>query len=162
MLRSGLISDLPIFPLASCNGLLLLLFCILYHFASQHLATLSKCWWATGIGEYRLSIYRLADARPAIPIINTILLLLCSKPTSENDILTFLHQSWARRHHSNPGTWNTILLHKKWCLSISGAYRTPISDPRGSDGGGGGGAPPPTGSFEQKVSHARHSKGRKC
>ena len=128
MLRSGLISDLPIFPLASCNGLLLLLFCILYHFASQHLATLSKCWWATGIGEYRLSIYRLADARPAIPIINTILLLLCSKPTSENDILTFLHQSWARRHHSNPGTWNTILLHKKWCLSISGAYRTPISE----------------------------------
>ena len=134
MLRSGLISDLPIFPLASCNGLLLLLFCILYHFASQHLATLSKCWWATGIGEYRLSIYRLADARPAIPIINTILLLLCSKPTLENDILTFLYQSWARRHHSNLGTLNTILLHKKWCLSISGAYRTPISERFGRGG----------------------------
>ena len=127
MLQSGLISDLPISPLASCNGLFLL-FRISYHFASQHLATLSKCWWATGIGEYRLSIYRLADARPAIPIINTILLLLRSKPTLENDILTFLHQLWARRHHSNPGTWNTILLHKSWCLSISGAYRTPISE----------------------------------
>ena len=127
MLQSGLISDLPISPLASCNGLFLL-FRISYHFASQHLATLSKCWWATGIGEYRLSIYRLADARPAIPIINTILLLLRSKPTSENDILTFLHQLWARKHHSNPGTWNTILLHKSWCLSISGAYRTPISE----------------------------------
>ena len=127
MLKSGLISDLPISPLASCNGLFRL-FRISYHFAGQHLATLSKCWWATGIGEYRLSIYRLADARPAIPIINTILLLLRSKPTSENDILTFLHQSWARRHHSNPGTWNTIMLLKKWCLSISGAYRTPISE----------------------------------
>ena len=154
MLKSGLISDLPIYPPAM---VFFFFFCISYDFASQHLATLSKCWWATGIGEYRLSIYRLADARPAIPIINTILLLLCSKPTSENDIPTFLHQSWARRHHSNPGTWNTILLHKKLvpvnirCLSNSdiGEDRTGEGEHR-------------PGLFELKVSHARYSKGRKC